>query len=341
MSRLPPARLLGTLAIAWASLAGAACAASATYAGRPEVADFVAAVAARHGLDPEALLDQFRHASVQAKVLRAIMPPRDPKIRSWRVYRSRYLDALRIDGGLAFWARHAAALREAQARFGVPQEIIVAIIGVETIYGRMTGEFQTLSALATLAFDYPPRAELFRAELEELLLLARDTDQPAHAFRGSYAGALGLPQFLPSSYRRYALDFDGDGRTDLAASPEDAIGSVANFLRVHGWIEDGPIALRASVPPQAAGQLADGSVLPRHLAEDLARHGVAAAGPLDPAEPSAVIDLVSPDAPTEFWLGFRNFYVITRYNRSSFYAMAVFQLAEALRTARRARTEQD
>jgi membrane-bound lytic murein transglycosylase B len=324
-------------AAAAAVLAAAAPAAAQGYAERDDVREFVAAVAQRHGFDPQALLEQFRHASVQPRVLRAIAPAQDPKVRSWRAYRARFLDSARIDGGLLFWARHGAALREARAQFGVPEEIVVAIIGVETLYGRMTGDFQALSALATLAFDYPPRAELFRTELEELLLLARDTGRPADTFRGSYAGALGLPQFLPSSYRRHALDFDGDGRVDLAGSPEDAIGSVANFLQRHGWVDAGVIALRASVPAGAAAQLADGSVLPKYAPEDLAQHGITAAGPLDPGQNSALIDLVTPDAPTEYWLGLQNFYVLTRYNRSSFYAMAVFQLAETLREARLAR----
>ncbi len=335
-------RMRRRLLAAWATALSATSTAMAQgYAEREDVREFVAAVAQRHGFDQSALLEQFRSASFQPRVLRAITPPRDPKIRSWRVYRARFLDAARIDGGRLFWARHGAALREATARFGVPEEIVVAIIGVETIYGRITGDFQTLSALATLAFDYPPRAELFRTELEELLLLARDMGRPPEAFRGSYAGALGLPQFLPSSYRRHALDFDADGAVDLTGSPADAIGSVARFLQQHGWNPGGPIALRASVPGEAATQLADGSVLPKHSAEVLAQHGIAAAGPIEPGEASALIDLVSPDAPTEYWLGFRNFYVLTRYNRSSFYAMAVFQLAQALREARLAPTTND
>lgn len=320
-----------------AAICSVGSAAADSYAERDEVRDFVADVAQRHGFEPAALLAQFRSATFQPKVLRAIMPPSDPRIRSWRAYRARYLDAARIDGGLLFWARHGAALEKAQAQFGVPPEIIVAIIGVETIYGRVTGDFQTLSALATLAFDYPPRAQLFRAELEQLLLLARERQQAADAFHGSYAGALGLPQFLPSSYRRYAIDFDADGRTDLGDSPADAIGSVAHFLQQHGWNNGGRIAVPARVAADHTPALADGSVQPKYSSTELAQHGVTAAVPMEVEERSALIDLVSPDAPTEYWLGFDNFYVLTRYNRSSFYAMAVFQLAETLRAGRQAR----
>ncbi|HWS12826.1 MAG TPA: lytic murein transglycosylase B [Rhodocyclaceae bacterium] len=308
-------------------------AAAADYATRPEVQAFVAEVAGRNRLDPAALLEVFAGVHFQAAVIKAIRPPSDPGIRSWRAYRSRYLDDTRIDEGLAFWARHAETLRAAEARFGVPAEIVVAIIGVETLYGRITGRFQALAALATLAFDYPPRSELFRRELEELLLLARDTGRPAYDPVNASAGALGIPQFLPSSYRRYAVDFDADGRADLSASPADAIGSVAHFLQQHGWQPGAPVAVPAFVPP-AAAPLADGGVQPKYSADDLASHGILPFARTASAEPSALIDLVTPNAPTEYWLGYNNFYVLTRYNRSSFYAMAVFQLAQVLRERR-------
>ncbi len=332
MTRIPLAAL-GILVLLGAPAAARAGSAAADYAGRPEVRAFVAEVAGRHGLDAAALLEAFARTHFQPAVIKAIRPPGDPGIRSWRAYRSRYLDDVRIEEGLAFWSRHADTLRAAEARFGVPAEIVVAIIGVETLYGRITGRFQALAALATLAFDYPPRAALFRAELEELLLLARDTGRPLDAFTGSYAGALGIPQFLPSSYRRYAVDFDADGRVDLGASPADAIGSVAHFLQQHGWQPGGPVAVPAMVPP-AATALADGSVQPRHSPEDLAGHGILPFARTAAAEPSALIDLVTPNAPTEYWLGYNNLYVLTRYNRSSFYAMAVLHLAQVLRERR-------
>lgn len=288
----------------------------------------------KHGLDPENLNALFAHADYRADVIRAIMPPRDPRIRSWRAYRPRYVNEQRIRAGIRFWDDHAEVLQSAARRFSVPEEIIVAIIGVETIYGRMTGDVPTLSALATLAFHYPPRAELFRNELEELLVMARDTGRSALTYKGSYAGALGLPQFLPSSFRRFALDFDGDGKKDLD-TPADAIGSVANFLRGHGWRTGRLVAVPALVPP-AALPLADGGVLPVHTLARLTELGVRATEATGEEDRCALIDLVSPDRPTEFWLGFDNFYVLTRYNRSSFYAMAVFQLSRELRDARAA-----
>ncbi len=330
------ARRIAMVAAA-ATWAGLPPAAAADYAQREDVRAFVAAMADKHGFDAAALTRLFQQSQFQPGVIKAIMPPRDPKVRSWRVYRSRFLDQARIGGGLSFWDDHTAALQEAQRSFGIPQEIIVAIIGVETIYGRTTGGFQTLSALVTLAFDYPPRAALFRTELEELLLLARDTRMEATEFYGSFAGALGLPQFLPSSYRRYAVDFDGDGRVDLSGSPADAIGSVAHFLQQHGWHTGGRIALRAKAAPERLAALADGGVTPRYSSKDLAQHGIVAASDVAEDETVALIDLVTPDAPTEYWFGFQNFYVLTRYNRSSFYAMAVFQLAQALVEERAAR----
>ena len=305
-----------------------------SYVERPDVKDFLARMAEQHGFDANELMRVFQHARFLPGVIKAILPPALPSVRSWRRYQARYIDASRIDGGVRFWQRHAPALAEAEARYGVPAEIIVAIIGVETIYGRMTGDFQTLSALATLAFDYPPRAELFRQELEELLLLARDKGRPALSFSGSFAGAIGIPQFLPSSYRRFGVDFDGDGEVDLSLSVRDAIGSVANFLQLHGWQAGGIVTLPAAVSGSDNPILADGSVEPRYTPEDLANHGITANSRSVPDEPSALIDLATPGEVTEYWLGFRNFYVLTRYNRSSFYAMVVYLLSQELRAAR-------
>lgn len=312
-------------------------AAAENYAARGDVREFVNAVADRHGFARADLLKLFAHARFQAPVIKFIMPPRDPGIRSWRSYRGRYIEPQRIRAGLRFWDEHEAILREAATRYGVPAEIIVAIIGVETIYGRMTGDFNTLSALATLAFDYPPRAELFRAELEELLLLARDKGRSALTYTGSFAGALGIAQFLPSSYRRYAVDFDGDGQVDLQDSPADAIGSVAHYLQQHGWQPGGRIAVAATTNGNGVQTLLDAGITPRFGRAEFETLGVSSEPPLRDDERAALIDLVAPNSPTEYWLGMQNFYVITRYNRSSFYAMAVFQLAETLRAARESR----
>lgn len=307
-----------------------AVAAGGGFADRPEVRAFVAEMHEKHGFAPNRLLSLFQRAEPQPRALRAIRPPPDPSVRSWTAYRARYVEAIRIDAGLRFWQAHREALAAAQQRYGVPEEIIVAIIGVETLYGRDTGRFPTLATLATLAFDYPPRSELFRGELEALLLLSRQAQRDPLRYRGSYAGAIGLPQFLPSSIRSWAVDFDDDGRIDLDTSPADAIGSVASFLHGHGWEAGAPVQLAATVAGADGAGLAGEGILPRLTPAEMAPYGVASdAG--TPQLPCALIDLPSPDAPTEYRLGFHNFYVLTRYNRSSFYATAVYDLARALR----------
>ncbi len=322
------------------------------YAQRDEVQVFVLEMQERHGFDADVLNALFRRTRPLAAVIKAIMPPKDPGVRSWQAYRGRFVEPQRIAAGQRFMRLHAAELAAAEARFGVPVEIIAAIIGIETIYGKHMGRFGTFAALTTLAFDYPPRAELFRRELEELLLLAREEGRDPLAYTGSYAGALGLPQFLPSSRRRYAIDFDDDGRIDLTTSPADAIGSVANFLAAHGWEQDAPIAVTVMVGGDGVQSLIDEGILPRRTPQEMALANVSisrvtspvapervslADGAGDtalPERPAALIDLVTPKAPTEYRLGYRNFHVITRYNRSSFYAAAVMDLAAALRASK-------
>lgn len=310
-----------------------------TYAHRDDVRAFVQEMHEKHGFDAERLHALFRQTKPIAAVIRAIMPPKDPAVRSWQAYRGRFVEPKRIAAGRRFMRAHAAELAAAEARFGVPAEIIAAIIGIETIYGRQMGRFGTFAALTTLAFDYPPRAELFRRELEELLLLAREEHRSPLAYTGSYAGALGLPQFLPSSRRRFAIDFDGNGRIDLAASAADAIGSVANFMAEHGWEKDGPIATAVTVAGDGVQALIDEGIAPKRMPWQLAAANVtlAGVGAGDTAiadRPAALIDLITPGVATEYRLGYGNFYVITRYNRSSFYAAAVMDLASELRDSK-------
>jgi len=305
-----------------------------SYADHPAARAFAARMASDHGLSEVEILDTFARISQDERVIRLIMPPKRKGVRSWARYRGQFIEPTRINRGIEFWAENAAQLTRASQQFGVPAEIIVAIIGVETIYGRNTGNFTTASALATLAFDYPPRAELFSRELENLFLLAHEQGRDPLAYEGSYAGALGYPQFLPSSVRNYAVDFDGDGRIDLENSPSDAIGSVANYLAVHGWQAGGIVAVRAHVEtPDQVVDLIDAGIEPAFVEGDFLARKVLPLGAMPAGEKAALVDLITPEAATEYWLGFRNFYVITRYNRSSFYAMAVFELAEALRSA--------
>jgi membrane-bound lytic murein transglycosylase B len=310
-----------------------------SYAQRDDVQAFVAEMQVRHGFDRDVLDALFRRTKPVVAAIKAIMPPMDPAVRSWQAYRDRFVEPKRIAAGRRFMLSHATELAAAEERFGVPTEIIAAIIGVETIYGKQLGRFNTFAALTTLAFDYPPRAELFRKELEELLLLAREEDRSPLSYTGSYAGAIGLPQFLPSSRRRFAIDFDSDGRIDLTASRADAIGSVANFLIEHGWERNAPLAVIVTVSGEGSQTLIDEGIAPKHTpaqmeAADVRIQKIGAGDTPIPDFPAALIDFVTPGAATEFRLGYRNFYVITRYNRSSFYAAAVMDLAAALHASK-------
>lgn len=322
--------LLTLLLIALAGHTGTG--ANAAFESDEGALGFVREMTENHGFEREVLLDALKRARHEPEVIRLITPPKSTGARSWKRYQARFLDDRRIDGGLRFWREHHATLEAASARFGVPPEIIVAIIGVETHYGSYTGNFETVSALATLAFDYPPRAELFRKELENLFLLAREQNRDPFEYSGSFAGALGYPQFLPSSIRNYAVDFDGNGRIDFDSDPIDAIGSVANYLAAHGWAAGDPVAVRVHLPDgiDSAGLIAAG-IYPTLDADRVRNLGMIPLGGDLHTGKATLVDLVTPGERTEYWLGYQNFYAITRYNRSSFYAMSVYQLAQALR----------
>ncbi|MDR0775021.1 MAG: lytic murein transglycosylase B [Azonexus sp.] len=299
------------------------------FTDNPAIIDFAHDLEQRHGFNSAELLGQFTQIRPNPRVLQLIAPPASPQQRSWERYRPRFINERRIDNGVSFWREHLITLVRARTFYGVPEEIIVAIIGVETEYGRNTGGFGVLEALTTLAFHYPRRAEYFRTELEQFLLLARENHLDPLAVKGSFAGAIGIPQFMPGSQRRFGIDFDGDQRVDLSGSVEDAIGSVARFLEQHGWQPGQPIAVPASLPGQPDPAWIEAGIRPSLPVDQLQRQGVVATA--DPQAVATLVDLVSPGKATEYWLGFENFYVITRYNRSSFYAMSVFQLAEAIR----------
>ncbi|MCC6211131.1 MAG: lytic murein transglycosylase B, partial [Burkholderiales bacterium] len=277
----------------------------------------------------------FARARREPAILAAIAPPKDPKARSWQRYRARFVTEGRITEGADFWRRNAAPLARAAQEHGVPEEIIVAIIGVETLYGRQTGAWRVIDALATLAFDYPPRAEFFRGELEQYLLFARDRGIDVFSVKGSYAGAIGIPQFMPGSYRRFAVDYDGDGAADLRASEADAIGSVANFLARHGWRPGERVLLPARLSGEAYRPLLAAGIEPSVTLGELKRYGVETRTDLALQTPVALIELESPGASAEYRLGLRNFYVLTRYNRSVLYASAVHDLAREIRARRR------
>jgi membrane-bound lytic murein transglycosylase B len=317
-----------------------ACAAEpSAYRGSAQA--FAAEMAAKHGLDSVALADLMARARYRQDVIDTMRRPYESK--PWSVYRALFLTPSRIHGGVAFWREHAALLRRAELEYGVPPEVIVAIVGVETSYGGNLGRHLVIDALSTLGFAYPPRADFFRGELEDFLLLARDESLDAGAVTGSYAGAVGKAQFIPSSYRAYAVDFDGDGRRDLWRSDADVIGSVANYLSAHGWRPRQPVAAPAMLTPEARAAVASGAlsaarndpVAPATPVGALAALGVATGETLDPDAQATLLSLDGQE--DEYWVGLDNFYVITRYNRSNLYAMAVYQLGREIRTSYLAR----
>ena len=294
----------------------------------PEVETFIQEMVQKHQFSDVSLRRLFAKVEANPAVISAISAPLTAL--PWHEFRRRYLDSARINGGVVFWREHAATLARARREFGVPEEIIVATIGVETTYGRHTGRFGVLEALSTLAFHYPPRAQLFRSELVQYLLLAREARIDATTVKGSYAGAIGISQFLPSSYRRYAVDFDGDGKRDLVKSTADAIGSVANYYKSHGWRAGEMIAVPAEVDPGEANALVELGVKPQLKVGELKRRGVSPAIPIEEGPQAALIMAESENGPS-YWLGLNNFYVITRYNRSINYALVVDELARELR----------
>jgi membrane-bound lytic murein transglycosylase B len=316
------------------------------YDKRDDVRTFIDELAREHGFSRATLRRWFRDARYQPRIVAAMQRPlvEPPK---WYEYAPQFLSAERIAGGVAFWSEHAAALARAERDFGVPPEIVVAIVGVETFYGRNVGSYRVIDALTTLAFDYPRRATFFRGELRDFLLLARDERISPLAAKGSFAGAIGVPQFMPGSIRRYAIDYDDDGHVDLWRSGDDAIGSVANYLARHDWLRGQPVWSRASVAASqrdAALARLDGGISERRPLASWNDDGVAAQRLPDPmpAEPVGLLALEESAAgdgdATSLWIAFPNFYVITRYNKSRLYAAAVTSLAEALRAAMNAQS---
>ena len=239
----------------------------------PEVQEFVRDLAKRHGFVESELKRVFANAQRLDPVLEAIARPAE-RVRSWEDYRALLVTERRIAEGVEFWKKYPRTLERAERKYGVPPEYVVAIIGVETFYGRNTGSWRVVDALTTLAFDYPPRAGFFRSELEQYLLMAREAGVDVFSVRGSYAGAIGIPQFMPSSARRYAVDFDGNGKIDLQKSRVDAIGSVANFLKVHGWQRDADVLVEARVAGEAWRAFVDGRFEPKHSMTELRQAGV-------------------------------------------------------------------
>ncbi|MGM9480761.1 lytic murein transglycosylase B [Roseateles sp. NT4] len=315
------------------------------FGNRPAVVAFADELAAAQGWDAAALREQLGQALDLPRVRQLILPAAVGTAKNWTAYRDRFIEPRRLDAGVAFWADNEAALARAESTYGVPAEVIVGIIGVETFYGRITGGFKVLDALATLAFDFPtehPRAAerqaFFRNELAEFLKLCRENGLDAADVRGSYAGALGWPQFMPGSWRQHAVDFDGDGRVDLIASPVDAIGSVAHYLSEYGWKPGDATHYSVKLPTdrRERARLLAPDIKPSFSAADLLAAG---AQPSEAARdhdgPMAVIELQNgPKKPPTVLLGTQNFWVVTRYNWSAYYALAVIELGQAVRARR-------
>jgi len=338
---ISPARVrvfLTSACVAALALGAMPAQASGNYLSRAEVLSFIGDLHFEYGLDPielERVLGEARHLP---RVVRLIGPERQvtapPPVRSYPRYRAKFITPTRIQAGLHYWELHEPALRRAEAEFGVPAEVILGILGVETAFGRNTGSFRVIDVLATIAFDGPRRRDYFREELKELLLLARELGIDPLAIKGSYAGAMGLPQFMPSSYRNHAVDFDEDGLIDLAGSPADAIGSVASYLNAFGWKSGEPAIVRAQLPAGTPSQLVSG--LKRvHTVDELKKKGVKFSTAALPEDACSVVELPSPGATSQYFVGFGNFEAITQYNRSTFYAAAVLELAEAIGSARK------
>lgn len=300
---------------------------------RDDVRAFIAGVQERHGLAPEDVRAVLLEARIQQPIIDAISRPAE-RVKPWHEYRRIFLTEERIAAGAAFWQEHRERIERIAAESGVPAELMLGIIGVETYYGRIIGRHRVLDALATLAFEYPPRSAFFTRELEEFLVLAGEQGFTPDAPVGSYAGAMGLPQFIPSSYRAYAVDGDADGRVDLWESKEDILASVANYLKVHGWRSGEPVVAPVVTGAGDATSLADQGLAPKTTVGALWAAGLGLAGPA-PADPAAAAGLfaLEQESGPAYWAGFHNFYVITRYNRSLMYALAVYELGQAVRAA--------
>jgi membrane-bound lytic murein transglycosylase B len=321
-----------------------------------EVGLFIDDMVARNGFDRDALNKVFAKTRYIDTAITLMKPAPPGRPKNWTAYRLRFVEPVRINAGMQFWNKYEGELARAEVDYGVPADIIVAIIGVETVYGSNTGNFRVMDAITTLAFDYPDtpnrdaRMQFFRGELENTLLFARESHIDPFSLLGSYAGAIGLPQFMPSSIRQYAVDFNGDGKIDLRNEPVDAIGSVAHFLSVHGWRRGLPLVVPVQAPADISAAAAWQPLLDKGLEATYSMDDIKAAGIVPvPGQMSTraaasvannndlkygLVDLQNGNGPTEYWLGTDNFFAITKYNRSYFYAMSVIDLGRAIRAAR-------
>jgi len=309
-------------------LLASAPAAHAIDIDRPDVQGFIDTMVTQHSYDRDRLEHVIAEAESQQSILDAISRPAE-KTLTWPEYRAIFLTEKRIAAGADFWRENVADIERISAETGVSEEILVGIIGVETYFGRITGNYRVLDALATLAFDYPPRSKFFTSELQQFLLLVREEGMDAAQPTGSYAGAMGRPQFMPSSYRAYAVDSSDDGKRDIWSNWQDVIGSVANYFVRHGWQNGNEVAAQASFSAEWHGDFPKNTLKPKETVASLSSQGVLFATEM-PADHTSQLITFEGEPDNEYWVGFHNFFVITRYNRSVMYALAVHQLGQEI-----------
>ena len=315
----------------------------ADYSTHPEAAEFIDLMVEKHQFERDEIVGWLKVAKHQTSIVKAMSRPAE-KVKPWYEYRKHFISERRIKGGVKFWQENKATLERAQRELGVEPAIIVSIIGVETNYGSNTGSYKVVDALATLAFDYytytekrASRKRFFTAELENLFLLAREQNQNPVELKGSYAGAMGLGQFMPSSYRNYAVDFDNDQFANIWTNPTDAIGSVANYFARHGWRQGEAVAMRANINTDPAEDSLNKLHRPKATLAELNNQGYKTIEQF-PADTKALPMRFQAKYGNEYWLGLHNFYVISRYNPRTKYAMAVYQLSELIRERNCAQT---
>ena len=317
-------RLIAGIAILLSSV-------SPTYAvdlDRPDVQVFIETMVTEHDYDREMLRNILQQAEIKQKIIESISKPAE-KTLTWVDYRPIFMTKERVQAGAAFWRENRATLDKVSSDTGVPIEIIVGIIGVETYFGRITGGHRVLDALATLSFAYPPRSKFFRRELEQFLLLVREEDMQATDAIGSYAGAMGRPQFMPSSYRAYAVDSTGDGKRDIWNDWTDVAGSIANYFVEHGWKTGEEVIAQATTGTNWSGFTPKNILKPEDTVDSLSKKGVMFSTNL-PNDDTAQLITLDGENGSEYWVGFHNFFVITRYNHSAMYALAVHQLGQEI-----------
>ena len=309
------------------------------YAERSDVKKFVQSMHDKYGYDSAELLKEFDNAEKLDKVLAQLEKdkPNPNYKKNWGVYRSRYIEPIRIKAGVDFWNKNADTLKRATQKYGVPEYVIVGIIGVETIYGKYMGETNVFDVLTTVAFDYPRRSDEYKNFLEEYIVLARENKMPLRSIKGSYAGAIGMPQFMPDSWRDYGVDFDGDGKVDLRNNTADVIGSGAHFLQQKGgWIANEPVVYNVEYlnDHPKLKELLEKPIQPSLTLRQINEYGVGSDAAIKPDAKLSLIDLPNGDKATLYVLGSQNFYAITRYNKSYMYAMSVYELGTSVMSAR-------